>query len=73
MNIYNLTLKTTASNLTVDTVGVQEAPEDPTQNGNARIGDDGTDGGTGNENGDDSTDGVLEAKMVTSYPKMLLL
>jgi hypothetical protein len=57
MNIYNLTLKTTASNLTVDTVGVQEAPEDPTQNGNARIGDDGTDGGTGNENGDDSTDG----------------
>lgn len=36
--IYNLTLETTADNLTVDTVGVQEAPEKPTQNDNARIG-----------------------------------
>ncbi|MFC7188138.1 hypothetical protein [Halorubrum yunnanense] len=37
-NIYNLTLNTNANNLTVDTVGVQEDPEDPTQNDNARIG-----------------------------------
>lgn len=37
-NIYNLTLNTTANNLTVDTVGVQEAPEAPTQNDAARIG-----------------------------------
>jgi hypothetical protein len=40
-SIYNLTLETTATNLTVDTVGVQEAPEDPTQNDNARVGGDG--------------------------------
>ena len=50
-NIYNLTLNTTANNLTVDTVGVQEVPEDPTQNADASIGDGGTggggDGGTG--------------------------
>jgi len=37
-NIYNLRLNTNANNLTVDTVGVQEAPEEPTQNENARIG-----------------------------------
>ena len=36
--IHNLTLKTTNENLTVDTVGVQEAPEDPTQNGDAGSG-----------------------------------
>jgi cytoskeletal protein CcmA (bactofilin family) len=36
--VYNLTLETTTSNLTVDTVGVQEAPENPTQNANARVG-----------------------------------
>jgi hypothetical protein len=36
--VYNLTLETTTSNLTVDTVGVQEAPEDPTQNDAARVG-----------------------------------
>lgn len=32
-DIYNLTLNTNANNLTVDTVGVQEAPEEPTQIG----------------------------------------
>jgi hypothetical protein len=36
--IYNLTLNTTANNLTVDTVGVQEAPEAPTQNAAASVG-----------------------------------
>ena len=30
--VHSLEIETTASNLTVDTVGVQEAPEDPTQN-----------------------------------------
>ena len=37
--IYNLTLNTTAENLTLDTVGVGEAPEDATQNDNARVGE----------------------------------
>jgi len=36
--IYDLTIETTTSNLTVDTVGVQEAPEDATQNNAARVG-----------------------------------
>jgi len=36
--VYNLTLETTSGNLTVDTVGVQEAPEDPTQNDAVRVG-----------------------------------
>jgi len=44
--VYNLTLETTGSNLTVDTVGVQEAPEEATQNENARIGDSSTDDST---------------------------
>jgi len=35
--VHNLTLETTNEDLTVDTVGVQEAPEEPTQNDNARI------------------------------------
>jgi len=48
MNVYNLTLNTTTNDLTVDTVGVQEAPETPAQNGNARIGGDSD---SGNENG----------------------
>jgi|AntDeeMetageno50_2_1112565.scaffolds.fasta_scaffold00126_2 hypothetical protein len=38
MNIYKLTLDTTANDLTVDTVGVQETPEAPTQNDAARVG-----------------------------------
>ncbi|WP_144921453.1 hypothetical protein [Halorubrum salsamenti] len=42
--VYNLTLNTTADNLTVDTVGVQETPEDPTQNDDGAAG-----GGLGNE------------------------
>ena len=46
-DIYDLELSTTAENLTVDTVGVQEAPEDPTQNGGGTGGDGGTDGGDG--------------------------
>ena len=36
--VRNLTLETTGENLTVDTVGVGEAPEDATQNDNARAG-----------------------------------
>ena len=36
--IHNLTLETTTSSLTIDTVGVQEVPEEPVQNSNARIG-----------------------------------
>ncbi|WP_139043003.1 polymer-forming cytoskeletal protein [Halorubrum tropicale] len=54
--VHNLTLETTASNLTVDTVGVQEAPEEPTQNNNAQIGSDGGDGAT--DGGDGSDTGV---------------
>ena len=57
MNIYNLTLNTTANNLTVDTVGVQEAPEEPTQNNNARIG--GSEGGNDDESTPPSEDGDL--------------
>jgi hypothetical protein len=52
--IYNLTLSTTANDLTIDTVGVQEAPEAPTQNNKAQIGnsnDDGGDGGNGGGGG----------------------
>lgn len=36
--VYRLRLDTTAENLTVDTVGVGEAPEDATQNDNAKVG-----------------------------------
>lgn len=51
--IYNLTLNTPADNLTVDTVGIQEAPQKPIRNdGN---GNSGADNG-GSDNGD-STDG----------------
>ncbi|MYL68653.1 hypothetical protein [Halorubrum distributum] len=42
-NVHNLTLETTTTNLTVDTVGVQEAPEEPSQNDNARLGGGGSD------------------------------
>jgi hypothetical protein len=42
VGVYNLTLNTTADDLTVDTVGVQEAPEDPVQNENAQVGGDDT-------------------------------
>lgn len=48
--VYNLTLETTASNLTVDTVGVQEAPENPTQNDAARVGGSTGGGSTGQSN-----------------------
>lgn len=37
--VYNLTLNTTTENLTVDTVGVGEAPEEAAQNSNADVGD----------------------------------
>jgi len=36
--VYDLKLETTGSKLTVDTVGVQKAPEDATQNDAARVG-----------------------------------
>ncbi|GAB7011259.1 hypothetical protein [Halorubrum trueperi] len=55
-NIYNLTLNTTANNLTVDTVGIQEEPEAPTQTDNTRI--DG--GGSG-----DSSDGTISTPSLT--------
>jgi hypothetical protein len=44
--VYNLTLNTTADNLTVDTVGVGEAPEDATQSESGAVagGDGGNDG-----------------------------
>ncbi|TKX79392.1 hypothetical protein [Halorubrum sp. SD626R] len=49
-NIYNLTLSTSTANLTVDTVGVQEAPNDPKQNSEAAVGGrgDDSDGSTSN-------------------------
>jgi len=70
MSIYNLTLNTTADNLTVDTVGVQEVPEDPTQNDAARVG--GSVGGTGGDgyiNGSQSecTTGVTAAGNSDDY------
>jgi hypothetical protein len=46
-NIYNLTLNTTANNLTVDTVGIQEEPEAPTQSASARVDGGGGSGGDG--------------------------
>jgi hypothetical protein len=55
-DIYNLTLNTSANNLTVDTVGVQEEPEEPTQNNQAQIGNSGGDGGDGGDDGDDGGD-----------------
>ena len=36
--VHDLTLETTSSDLTVDTIGVQEAPEDATQNDAAQVG-----------------------------------
>ena len=59
--VYTLTLNTTAENLTVDSVGLQEAPEDAAQNANAagdapvrqasviRYNDDATTVGTGDQ------------------------
>jgi hypothetical protein len=54
--VYNLTLNTTADDLTVDTVGVQEAPEDPTQDADGAAGG-GSDGGNGGSGGDGSDGG----------------
>ena len=69
-NIYNLTLNTTTNNLTVDTVGVQEAPEAPTQNADASIGGNGggTDGGgDGGTDGGDGGDGGSTQSFVSEY------
>ena len=60
--VHNLTLETTADNLTVDTVGVQEAPEDPTQNADATLGGGGGTGGGGGDSG--SGDNSLPAGKV---------
>ncbi|WP_152421016.1 autotransporter outer membrane beta-barrel domain-containing protein [Halorubrum coriense] len=49
--IYNLTLNTTNNDLTIDTVGVQEAPREPTQNNNAQIGSGGGNSDTDNDDG----------------------
>ncbi|MFC7323393.1 hypothetical protein ACFQMF_02235 [Halorubrum rutilum] len=68
-DIYDLELSTTAENLTVDTVGVQEAPEDPTQNGGGTGGDGGTDGGDGGtDGGDGGADGGDGGGTTTLYP-----
>jgi hypothetical protein len=45
--VHNLTLETTSDNLTVDTVGIQETAEAPTQNANGALG-----GGSGEGSGD---------------------
>ncbi|MEZ3162549.1 hypothetical protein ABNG03_14655 [Halorubrum sp. RMP-47] len=52
--VHNLTLETTATNLTVDTVGVQKAPEDPTQNVDGALGGGGAGGGGDGGGGADS-------------------
>ena len=54
--VHNLTLETTASNLTIDTVGVQEGPEEPTQNDNALVGGGAGDGNTGSDGDDGGSD-----------------
>ncbi|WP_123620350.1 hypothetical protein [Halorubrum sp. CSM-61] len=65
--VYNLTLNTTADDLTVDTVGVQEAPEDPTQNTDGAVGSGGGggDGGDG-DSGSDGGDGPTQASGIVS-------
>ncbi|TKX68225.1 DUF4097 domain-containing protein [Halorubrum sp. SP9] len=62
--VYNLTLDTTTSNLTVDTVGVQEAPENPTQNDAARVGGSGSGNNDDGDNDDGSTGDPLPAGAV---------
>ena len=62
--VYNLTLETTTSNLTVDTVGIQEAPEDPAQNDAARVGDSGSGDNDEGGNDDGSTGDPLPAGAV---------
>ncbi|TKX79089.1 hypothetical protein EXE53_17750 [Halorubrum sp. SD626R] len=58
-DVYNLTLETTANDLTVDTVGVQEAPEEATQEGDGvGGGGDGGSGGGGTGDGSDGSDGA---------------
>ncbi|PHQ47719.1 hypothetical protein DJ68_00315 [Halorubrum sp. C3] len=57
--VRNLTLNTTADNLTVDTVGVQEKPEAPTRVGNDGSGGDGSGGGDGGELNPGGSDSVL--------------
>ena len=57
--VRNLTLNTTADNLTVDAVGVQEKPEAPTRVGNDGSGGDGTGDGDGGELNPGGSDSVL--------------
>ncbi|MFO8114909.1 MAG: Ig-like domain repeat protein [Halorubrum sp.] len=52
--VYNLTLNTTEDDLTVDTVGVQEAPEEPVQNADGAVG--GSGGGSDGDDGSGSND-----------------
>jgi len=59
--IYNLTLETTTSDLTVDTVGVQAVPEEPTQNDAARIG-----GSTG-QNDPPAVEGLIYQNDAVTY------
>jgi hypothetical protein len=64
--VHNLTLTpTTADDLTVDTVGIQEAPEDPTQNGGGTGSDGGTDGGDGGTGGGSPTFESVEATVTS--------
>ena len=72
--VHNLSLETTSNNLTLDTVGLQDAPEEPTQSNNAAVGgstggdggtgSDGGDGGTGSDGGDGSTGDTLPNRAV---------
>ena len=56
--VYNLTLNTSTNDLTVDTVGVQETPDDPVQNANGAVGGDGGSGDGGTGGGSDNADSV---------------
>ena len=72
--VHNLSLETTSNNLTLDTVGLQDAPEEPTQSNNAVVGgptggdggtgSDGGDGGTGSDGGDGGTGDTLPNRAV---------
>ena len=56
--VYNLTLNTSTNDLTVDTVGVQETPDDPVQNANGAVGGGGSGGDGSTGGGSDNADSV---------------
>jgi hypothetical protein len=65
--VHNLTLETTADNLTVDTVGVQESPENPTQNADGALPDGGGGDGGGGGSGGSGND-VKEVNFESANP-----